>query len=173
MEKSVEWRPGREALIHGVSGAVNRLAHEIGAAEGNVVDDFLFACHWAKELATIVARFAPWRTVHHVAVEQWRHRIEWADNDALPDELELVRREIHTISYDDGWAAEPPLAAMEAVTMTFCPNTRWMAENSASVWKWAVESKCYNDITRDSMRAWQRQLFFDVLMIVNRGPANG
>lgn len=172
MDKDGVTTQGRKAVIDGMSGAVDRLAKEIGAAEVGAIDDYVFACHWAKELATVVARFAPWRTEHHIAVEQWRQRIEWAENDDLPDELELVRREIHEISYDDGWATERTLAAMEAVTLTFCSDTRWMAESSANVWKWAVDSRSYNDIARDSMRAWQRQLFFEVLMIMNKAPTH-
>lgn len=139
------------------SGAVARLANEIGATFLPQHEGRAFRVAWVKLLsATVDKHVFPTLYKYPDEIHAWAKQIEDTDGVTLALESALVRihEEIHAIDYDDGWATDRAGSAMEAVCLSLLPRTRWMAEAGNSVWRFATGCRSYNDVVRISLRAW-------------------
>ncbi len=142
--------------------AVQRLAREIGAPFLPEHETRAVKVAWVKLLAEEVGRHT-WPVLHKYpeSVSAWVAQIQNADGVtlALESVCERIRDEIHRQDYDDGWATDPAGAALESVTLALLPGTRWLAEASKSVWRFATGCGSYNDVVRISQDAWLRHLY--------------
>ena len=141
---------------------IERLAKEIGASYDPKHETTDFAIGWTKALAQIVGQHA-WPVLHKYPedVRAWANQIVNAPPvfEAFTYVCESVRTEIHSIDFDDGWATDRAGSALESVCLAMLPGTRWLANASQHVWKFAVGTGSYNDIVRFSQNAWLCHLY--------------
>lgn len=153
---------------------VRRLAKEIGAPYVPEHETPEFMVAWVKMLARTVATHAHSLYRYPADVHKWCDAIAAADGyAALYETCCIVRESISAIDDgDDGWAADPAGAAIEAVSLALLPETRWLAEASTQVWAFATGCHGYNAVILFSREAWLRDQYALVALESAR-PDNG
>lgn len=154
--------------------AVRGLAKEIGSSYWSRVDELAFIAAWTRLLAQTVANHTvPFLHKYGDQVIAWAAEIIEADDGSILTVVERVCDAISEIDNDDGWPVDKAGSAINSVCLGakfgLTMNSRWPAEASDHVWKFATGSGNGNEVVSISRAAWQQHIFGQAMALANMG----
>lgn len=134
-------------------------------------------CAWTRLLAEVVSHHAiPQLHAYGDKVQSWARQIETASDDDMLALCGDIHDRILAVDNDDGWPGDQAGSALNAVCLgaryglddLLAVRSRWPAEASQVVWRFATGAGNANEVVAISRQAWQRHIYGQALALARR-----